>query len=382
MAAYDVVIAGAGPAGAWAGLRLARRGVRVAIVERSPFPRTKLCGDTLNPGAVAVLSRQVDPLAIPQSRPIPGMRLTGPGGVAVEGRYHPARTGLGVTREVFDHWLLQQAVAAGARVVHGTVVGPLRTSAVEPVRGLLVRRPSGGLVEYEARVTIGADGRRSRVALQCGLSRYATRPRRWAIGAYYSGVDGLDALGEMHIRDGYYVGIAATPDGRVNTCLVQPRAAGETWPPPADLLQARLEADLLLAPRFHRARRVSRPQVLGPMATVTPAPGCAGLLLAGDAAGFIDPMTGDGIRLALDGAGLAAEVAGEMLDGATRIDSGHERLAALARRRLGAKRRFNRALRRTVGSPLAVGAAARLAAICPSAFGMLIRYAGDCGCAE
>lgn len=375
----DVVIAGAGPAGALAALVLARCGARVVIVDRARFPRGKLCGDTLNPGAVAILSRHVDLSTLgAQSRPVPGMLLTGPRGVAVRGRYDAGEPGLCVTREVFDHWLLEHAIAAGARLVHGTVVGPRRQGEHEPVAGVVVRRPSGELMECPARVTIGADGRRSRLAVQCGLSRYAARPRRWAIGAYYEDVDRLDADGEMHIRDGHYIGVAATPDGRVNTCLVQPHGDGDRWPAPAALLEARLDADALLAPRFRRARRLSPPRVLGPMAIVTPVPGCPGLLLAGDAAGFIDPMTGDGIRLALTGAELAAGVAAEMLDGVTSIEKGHGRLATLTRRHLETKRRFNRALRRVVASPRAVGVVAHVAAVCPSAFSMLIRYAGDC----
>ena len=64
----------------------------------------------------------------------------------------------------------------------------------------------------------------------------------------------LEADGEMHIRAGHYIGVAATPDGRVNTCLVQPHeSGGDRWPPPAGLLQARLEADPILAPRYRRA---------------------------------------------------------------------------------------------------------------------------------
>ncbi len=376
---YDVAIGGAGPAGALAALLLARRGARVAIVDRARFPRAKLCGDTLNPGAVAILSRHVDLSGLAgRSRAIPGMLLTGPRGVAVRGRYEATCAGLSVTRDVLDHWLLEHAIAAGAELVHGTVVGPHRPQVSGAVAGMVVREASGAHSAFPARVTIGAEGRRSCLALQCGLSRYAARPRRWAIGAYFEGVDGLDDVGEMHVRDGHYIGVAATPDGRVNTCLVQPRDRAGAWRAPAELLDARVGADPLLAPRFRRARRVSPPQVLGPMAIVTPVPGCPGLLLAGDAAGFIDPMTGDGIRLALTGAELAASVAAEMLDGVTAIDEGHVRLTALAGRALGTKRRFNRVMRRLAGSPTAVGAAAGLAGIWPAAFSAMIRYAGDC----
>jgi flavin-dependent dehydrogenase len=374
----DVVIAGAGPAGSLAALLLARRGARVTIVDRARFPRPKLCGDTLNPGAVALVGRHV-PLAGLEARslPISGMRLTGPGLVEVRGHYGRGLHGLSVTRDVFDGWLLDRALAAGARLLEGTsVVGP-RLDVRGAVGGVVTREASGLRSEHPARITIGADGRRSRLAAG-RLSRYARSPRRWAIGAYYADVAGLDRLGEMHIRLGHYLGVAPVPGGLANACLVRPLDREEQWSEPGAMLDRYVAADALLGPRFRQARRVTVARLLGPMAVETPVPGCPGLLLAGDAAGFIDPMTGDGIRLALGGAELAAAVAADVLDGRIRADAAATRLAALSRRRLGGKRRFNRVLRRVVGSPGVVRAAAAAARVWPSAFAGLIRHAGDC----
>jgi len=89
----DVVIVGAGPAGAVAGLVLARAGARVRIVDRATFPRDKLCGDTLNPGALARL-RALGIAGPIETRglPVDGMILTGERGVRVEGRYPPAQS--------------------------------------------------------------------------------------------------------------------------------------------------------------------------------------------------------------------------------------------------------------------------------------------------
>ncbi|MEO5738990.1 MAG: FAD-dependent monooxygenase, partial [Vicinamibacterales bacterium] len=97
----DVAIAGAGPAGALAASILARAGLRVRVFDRARFPRHKLCGDTLNPGALAVLRRHEDVSAlIAQSDPIDGMLLTGPGGVRVRGAYGEGIAGRSVTRKV------------------------------------------------------------------------------------------------------------------------------------------------------------------------------------------------------------------------------------------------------------------------------------------
>jgi flavin-dependent dehydrogenase len=147
---------------------------------------------------------------------------------------------------------------------------------------------------------------------------------------------------------------------------------------PAEVLRSHLERDPDLRARFCDATPVSPPAVLGPMAVDTRAAGEPGLLLAGDAAGFIDPMTGDGLRFALAGAELAATVALAVLAGRTPIDRAHLDLAAKRRAAFGHKWRFNRVLRWLVSSPAGVSAAATLAGVAPVIFENIIRYAGDC----
>lgn len=374
----DVTIAGAGPAGAMAALVLARRGLRVRLVERAGFPRPKLCGDTLNPGALALLDRYVDtaPLCA-RGLPLSGMRLSGPGGAQVEGRYPAGITGLSVLRCDLDQWLATQAVAAGAMFDDGVLVrGPIRRDG--GVAGVVIVTPAGDRA-HPSRLVIAADGRTSVLARACGLVFTPARPRRWALGTYADGVAGVDpALGEMHVRPGGYLGLAPVPDGRTNVCLVVPRArAAAAVADPWAAIRAAVDGDPALAPRLAHARPVARPVVLGPMALDATAAGVPGLLLAGDAAGFVDPMTGDGLRFAIAGGLLAAEVAADVLSGACRAADAP---ALLARRRhdlFAGKWRFNRGVRALVdGAPL-VRAAAWAARRWPGAFEALVRYAGD-----
>ena len=378
----DVIVAGGGPAGALAAIILARAGARVRVFERARFPRHKLCGDTLNPGALAVLARHLDTSALlAQSDVIDGMVITGPGGVTVRGRYGRGLAGRSISREAFDHWLIAQASAAGAQVEENVAVREVTcTSEGGPTRVNGVMVQSGRTTSAEsAQVVIAADGRRSCLAFGRGLARQPTHPRRWAIGAYFTDVTGRTRAGEMHVRDGHYIGVAPLPGGLTNACLVVPYEHGDAaLKTPSRVLAAFLAADRGLAERFADARAAGPAVMLGPMAVDGLACGEPGLLLAGDAAGFIDPMTGDGLRLALAGAELAAAVTLDVLAGRVAPDHAHTVLAARRHAAFRSKWRFNRTLRSLVAAPRGVTAAALAARALPSVFERMIRYAGDC----
>ena len=188
----DVVVVGGGPAGAVTALVLARQGARVRVFERARVPRPKLCGDTLNPGALAALGPLVD-VAVLRTLgcALHGMRLSGPGGAALEGRYPAGVTGLGITRATLDAWLLAQAVQAGAVVDDGVnVLGPVTSEGA--VTGVRLATAAGARV-HEARIVVAADGRHSRLASALGLLRTPVHPRRWALGAYAHEVGGVHA---------------------------------------------------------------------------------------------------------------------------------------------------------------------------------------------
>src|SRR3954469_7207044 len=112
----DVLVVGGGPAGAVAATVLARAGARVCVVDRSAFPRDKLCGDTVNPGTLAVLRRLNMAAGIDVcGLPVAGMRVTGERGVAVEARYTNGVAGRALLRRHLDSMLVQDAMAAGAQ---------------------------------------------------------------------------------------------------------------------------------------------------------------------------------------------------------------------------------------------------------------------------
>jgi flavin-dependent dehydrogenase len=179
----------------------------------------------------------------------------------------------------------------------------------------------------------------------------------------------------MHVRRGHYIGVAPVPDGLTNACLVVPESrARSIGSGSADALDHAVRFDPYLGPRFSAARRATPATMLGPLAVDVDSAGIEGLLLAGDAAGFIDPMTGDGLRLAMRGGELAAAAALESLDGQV---GAYVRLTERRRAELGTKLRANRLIRSLVARPGGVRTAAAFASAWPSLLSRLIAYAGD-----
>jgi len=375
VSAPDVLVVGAGPAGSVAALVLARAGVRVRLIDRAVFPRDKLCGDTLNPGTMSMLDRLGVVDAIRQrALPITGMEITGPGGVKVSADYPGLVRGAALIRRDLDMLLVEAATRAGVAFDSGvTVRSPLLSGPYDHVVG--VRAGIGGRpCDLRARLVIAADGRASKLAAAVGLSRFARAPRRWAFGAYFGDVTDTSARGEMHIQRAGYVGVAPLPGGIVNVCAVVESTGRSGRIAPADTLASALRDDPGLQERFARARQLSAVTTLGPLAVDASGAGRPGLLLAGDAAGFIDPMTGDGLRFAIRGGELAAQAA---LDELTSGSPAHAGLWAARRREFGSKWRLNRGLRVLVDSPRATRVAAGLSRRWSAPVRLLVRLAGD-----
>lgn len=381
---FDVIVCGAGPAGAVAAAVLARGGARVLLLDRARFPRPKLCGDTINPGSLALLQRlgMLAPVE-PGALRLKGMIVTGEHGVRVRCAYTPGVHALSIPRSDLDAAIADAAVAAGARFEQGIVRRPLLDDASRPcVRGVVIAGRDGQDLRVPAPLVIAADGRRSHLAIPLGLARTPRHPRRWAIGAYFSDVEGLEPFGEMHVRRGQYLGIAPVPGGLANVCLVVPAGPRSTrggepsgLSDPASLLQRAINLQPALRERFARARRIGSPVVIGPLAVDAASAGTDGLLLAGDAAGFIDPITGDGLRFAIRGGELAAQAALATLAG--RLKEPHRRLTLVRAREFGRKWRFNRAVRRLVSSSASVEIAGVVASAVPWVMRRTVDFAGD-----
>jgi flavin-dependent dehydrogenase len=313
--AHDVVVAGAGPAGSTLALRLAAQGFSVALVEAQRFPRFKACGEFMSPACLPILRELgvLEEVARLGARKVRGMHLHGYGErahgdfVAV-GRAVPAFDfGWAVRREAFDAVLLDKALARGGiELVEGRVTGVLR-DADGRCSGLALRAADGRDVELRASFTVGADGVRSVVAGGLGARRTIPWLDKIALTTRYAGL-ACGEHAEVHLFDGGYFACAPVDAGLLSLNLVLERSIYRRTSLPRDALLAHWLARVpALEERLAQGRRADPVRGTAWQGSRTTAQVFDGAALVGDAAGYVDPITGEGIYLALLGARLLAQ---------------------------------------------------------------------------
>jgi len=296
---WDALVAGAGPAGAAAALALARSGASVLLVERAALPRSKVCGACLGPAALASLERLGAHEVAARARAVPLV------GLVLRSQGKAARLRLSgwaaLSRATLDEQLVGVAAHAGVTVwtESRVALGPAHATA----RTVRVIR-TGSEIEVEARVVIDATG------LGRGLSEDGRPTTRSAPHARVGVGAELDAPaypvppGELHMAVGRpgYVGLIRVESGRLNVAAaVDPSALrGST---PGEVV-AGILAQAGLPPLPPTAAHAWRGT---PALTRSGDAGGDRLLRVGDAAGYVEPFTGEGIGWALsDGVAVAA----------------------------------------------------------------------------
>lgn len=323
----DVAIAGAGPAGSTLAALLARRGYSVALIDRDVFPRDKLCGEFLSYDALPIVEALgVDLGGAPN---IDRCRVISRRRTYEFDFPHPAR---GVSRMLLDAALHRCAINSGAQAITATATAVSRDSVTF----------DGGSVR--ARVVAGAWGRWGRFDQQLDRAFVRDRSHRnFGFKRHYRG-DGANGLIELYSFAAGYLGVNDVEEGITNICgLVHARRLQShkgRWDGFVETIRA--EEPLLdeMYARYAPAQDgflSSEPVIFRARSAVE-----EGIFMIGDASGVIDPLTGNGMAMAMQSALVAAPFIAAVLDGGDRRrseDGYRARHAQLFARRISWSRR-------------------------------------------
>lgn len=283
---WDVAICGGGPAGLAAAVHAARAGFSTVVLERSAGAPDKACGEGLMPRGLEALEKlgALEHLARDECAPFHGIRYVQEDGGAMEARFRRG-SGLGVRRTALSAAVQRQARGAGAE---------LRTAAVRAIsdRGI---ETDGGLVE--ARLVVAADGLNSAIRRAAGLELPARGQRRFGVRRHLR-VEPWSDLVEVHWSDGAEAYVTPVGPRCVNVAFLwEEEALAEKAP--FEALLARFPA---LRQRVRDATVESEARGAGPLSRSVKARSAPRLALVGDAAGYVDAITGQGLSLAFTSA--------------------------------------------------------------------------------
>jgi menaquinone-9 beta-reductase len=318
----DVIVVGAGPAGSATAFYLATAGLDVLVLEKSQFPRDKVCGDGLAPRAVKALAGMGVPISEDdgwvRSK---GLRIIGGGGrIELNWPELSSFPGYSLVRSRldFDQTLARHAEKAGARLLEGVnVTGPLRDDRTGRVTGVTARETVDGQKaerEFRGRVVVAADGNSSRLSVALGLRKRDDRPLGVAVRSYYTSPrhndDYLEAWLDLWDGDKLLPGygwIFGMGDGTSNVGLgllntseafgnIDYRVLLRRW-----LAGMPAEWGLTEENRTQPVRGAALPMGFNRTPHYTD-----GVLLAGDSGGMVNPFNGEGIGYALEAGEIAA----------------------------------------------------------------------------
>lgn len=321
----DVIVVGAGPAGSATAFYLARAGFDVLLLEKTRFPREKVCGDGLTPRAVKQLQNMGVDIDAPGWVRNKGLRVVG-GGHRFELDWPQLDRfpdfGLVRTRKDFDQIMAQTAVKAGARLMEGVnVTGPVLDDRSGHVVGVTTKDGA----TYRARLVVAADGNSTRLALGMGLHKREDRPMGVAVRTYYTSPrhddDYIETWLELWDSETLLPGygwIFPVGDGTCNVGLgllntseafknIDYRDLLKRWvknmPAEWGFSEESMTGPIrgaALPMAFNRQPHYTR-----------------GLVLVGDSGGAINPFNGEGIAYAMETGEIAAEVVTKALRGTT-----------------------------------------------------------------
>ena len=341
---YDLIVIGGGPAGTAAAITCTRRGARVLLLERGRFPRHKVCGEFVSAESLDLLVELLAPRDSPllsEAVRIPRARMFLDGRTLETPVDPPAAS---ISRLDLDAALWDSAQDSGADCRQQTTAQSISGNGAFRVK------TSGG--EFESRALINASGRWSNVNPES--SHLQESGAKWiGLKGHFSEASPPTSV-DLYFFDGGYCGVqpavvrsSADQSGRINACAMVRADVASTLPEVLVCHQA-------LQERSRQWEPLSDPVSTSPLVFRDPQPERNGVLMAGDAAAFVDPFVGDGISLALRSGALAGESLIPFLEGKLMLAEAARAYRLTYEQRLAPVFRASGRIRRMLSLPRAI----------------------------
>ena len=313
MKPYDIIIIGAGPAGTSAALFLEKRGCRIALLDQARFPRDKVCGEFISPAADAIFSELGVLESIEAINPVrlKGVALSAYERSWVQVDYPSSADGttmssLSVERLMLDNLMLGQVRNSQVELIEGFKVTDLLFDD-DNVCGVKGHDEEKIEFNIHAKMVVDAGGRNSISLRRLNLKQGSSGEGKIALAAHWEGVRLPGQYCYMHISRPGYTGIAPVGQNKANVVLVVDNAslAGQDVD---DFYRSTVLKNPLRREMLGAGEPAEKVRAVDSLAYSVKTPPCGGLVLVGDATGFVDPFTGEGIYLSLRSSQLASGV--------------------------------------------------------------------------
>ena len=378
----DIIIIGGGPAGASAALFLEKKGYRITLLDQARFPRDKICGEFVSPAADDIFAELEILESIEALNP---KRLSGVAISAYEGSFlkipYPlssdgkTMTSLSMERSILDNLMVDHVRKSRVELMEGFKVTDLlfEDNNVCGVRG---HGETKTRLNIKAKLVIDAGGRNSISLRRLNLKKNSFGKRKVALAAHWKGFKADSHYCYMHVSHPGYTGIAPVSADKVNVVLVVDKN---------NLVKQDVDEFFVKIVLGNQLRRkfldgcspIEKVRVTDSLSYSVKKPKCGGLLLVGDATGFIDPFTGEGIYLSLRSSQLAAEVIENAFN---QFDFSNRNLATydyLRREEFQKKVILSKLLQRLIYSPFCCDRVIKMFAIQKELSSLLVGVIGD-----